>query len=103
MIIVWNLKHLNIHQYIICPKIKEDKYMNELTQEQRDAIQAMAEAFNKIYEAAKKLIEELIFIAKQYIPLINMLYSKHMMIYNRTKSKRIRKKQLSMLGKKVLI
>lgn len=77
----------------------------ELTEEQKQelskAISSLVNAFkeviNAVYKVMKPLINWLVDMAKEVIK-----YKKYNMIYMRTKSKRIRKKQVTLIRKKVL-
>jgi len=80
--------------------------MNELTQEQQDTIDRCIESFKKlaeqIIEAFKPIVEWFI---KTFGPICRNIqyYKKYNMIYMRTKSKRIRKKQINLMRKKVCV
>jgi|GEM_PF-2033173 len=87
--------------------------MNELTQEQQDAIDRFMAACKEIYDAVKifaeKIIEAIKPIVEWFIKTVGPIcknlpyYKKYNMIYMRTKSKRIKKKQISLMRKKWLI
>ena len=87
--------------------------MNELTQEQQDAIAKFTAACQDMYDAVKIFVEKIMeaikpifeWLIKTLGPICKNLpyYTKHSMIYYRTKSKRIRKKQISLMRKKGFI